>query len=139
MRVLKDYAGNISKELWNLAVRHKEILEHKFPKFRYFLSGSNVSEKIILHVDIVYDNDGADDDSRTVTAILGVIFSSDSLIVTEPKKPSDGTFDFSSSFAVSLIYYADPGFTDDFLSDKLEELVLKMRLNGEMAIDLGGT
>ena len=126
---LKDCVGNTSKELWNLAVRHREILKHKFPKFRYFLSGSYVSEKIVLHVDIVvYDNDGADDDSCTVTAILIIIFSSDSLIITEPKKPSGG-----------MIYYADPGFTDDFLSDKLEELVLKMRLNGEMAIDLGGT
>ena len=93
----------VTEEILDLAKHHKRILERKFPTYTCDLSESSGHDgpRSFLRVE---SNISPDD------VTLMVLFSSRSIQIFSSISDQDETID-----------YADPRFTDDILSNKLEE------------------
>ena len=94
---------HISQEIWDLAAHHLKILRHKFPDYKYKIYETAGQEptgdfaSVTIHIG--------------PTTIFWASFTSSFLEITTLRSDE-------------RIYYADPEFTDDILSDKLKEMVL---------------
>ena len=108
---------SVSQEVLDLAKHHLEILDRNF-HHRCTLSDSpelGQEPKAFISVEMVFTRDSYAYEHMT---ILVASFSSDSVDIVTPAY----THPLSGS---ETIYYADPRFTDDFLSDKLREVMLR--------------
>ena len=94
--------GHVFQEVLDLAKHHLRILERKFPNYGYALyeSGSSIRLQV---------SDGSMFETST---LLVAFFSSSSISISN----------HLLIHAIEEISYADPKFTDDLLSDKLERL-----------------
>jgi len=110
--------------LWALALHHKSILERRFPNYKYTTFDPAVAElKVFLRVDTLDKSDplppererlhrDARDVQTDTYRVLLAVFSPSSICIV-PADICGGGDD--------KVYYADPKFTDDILSDKIKE------------------
>ena len=119
--------------LWSLAQHHREILERRFPNYKYTIFDPVTAElKVFLRVDILDKPDHLPPErerpfqhryvpyDEEPDRIFLAVFSP-SFIYIMP-----GDFDDDSDLNVysredDKVYYADPKFTDNILSDKMKE------------------
>ena len=115
--------ANVIEEVLDLAKHHKKIIERKFPNYKCILHDSWESE-VFISVEICQDD--IDIDHRIFRMlsidqniyILVACFSTRCIKIESSMIPPE----------YKTIDYADPRFTDDTITDKLEELTARYAL-----------